>query len=161
MELSIKADLKLLPELMAKFPVAAKTATVNRITEALLLLERNVKKETPRGAGPVHISDTIFHKVEMGKPIWGMIGTPAKYGEPLELGSKPHFPPVAPILYWVERKLGLTGSEAKSVAFLIARSISRKGTEAAKMFTTAFKENSAKVLQILGQIPNDIVKMVS
>ena len=84
--------------------------------------------------------------------------SPAIYGESVEAGTKPHFPPVAPIRHWVERKLGITGKEAGSVAFLIARAISKRGTKGAGMFEKSFDENEAAVIRILEMIPADIIR---
>lgn len=161
MELKITADLAGAKKMMAKFPAASRAAQISRITEAVLLLEAEIKKEAPVGAGPVHLRDTIFHKVHSyGTPIWGLVSTPAKYGEAVELGTKPHFPPVAPIQYWVEKQMGLSGKEAKSVAFLIARAISRRGTKARKMFRKSADAHHARIMKILAQIPADILKTI-
>lgn len=157
----IKVDLTDLKELTAQFPEASAAARRNRLQEALLLLEREVKRLTPEGAGPIHLRDTVFQKLmDRGDSIWGIVATPAAYGEPLEFGSRPHFPPIAPIRFWVEKKLRLSGAEAKSAAFCIARAISRRGTKGAKMFGTGFESNESAVVAILNRIPDDIVKAV-
>ena len=162
MQPSIIADLKDLERLTKLYPEASAAARESRITEAILLLEREVKDRMPVGAGPIHLRDTMFHSVDnYGAGIQGIRGTPAIHGEPVEYGTRPHFPPVAPILHWVENKLRLTGKAARSVAFLIARKISRSGTKGQLMFTKGFKENEAAVIRILEQIPGDIVKAVS
>jgi hypothetical protein len=77
------------------------------------------------------------------------------------MGTSPHFPPIAPIQFWVEKKLGIVGKQAKSVAFLIARAISKRGTQGAHMFGKGFDENEAAVIRILNMIPDDIVKAVN
>lgn len=162
MDINIHTDLKGLLELTRKYPEASTSARVSRITEALLLLERVVKQKTPVGAGPIHLRDTIFQKVERGtSAVIGLLGSPAIYGECVEMGTKPHFPPIAPIRHWVEKKLGITGKEAGSVAFLIARAISKRGTKGAEMFGKGFAENEAAVIRILEMIPQDIIKAVS
>ena len=159
MELKISTNIKELEKLIAKYPRVAHDAQVSRVTEAAVLMEGVIKQDTPVGAGPIHLRDTIFHKVSTyGESVWGMVGTPAIYGEPVELGTRPHFPPVAPLRHWVERKLGLSGKEAKAVAFLIARAISRRGTKAQKMFTGNISKHEAVVVRILKQIPADIIK---
>jgi hypothetical protein len=159
MEVKVSADIKALESLTKKYPDASQAARISRITEALFLLEAEIKKNTPVGAGPVHLRDTVFQKVEAGgQSVWGMIGTPAKYGESLEFGSRPHFPPVAPIQHWVEKVLGISGKEAKSVAFLIARAISKRGTKARSMFGKSLEKRQAQILRILEQIPSDITK---
>ncbi len=130
-----------------------------RMTEALLLLERAVKPKTPEGAGPIHIRDTMHGKVtQMGESTHGIFGTPAVYGESLEMGTKAHFPPVDPLQHWVEKKLHITGKAARSVAFLIARAISRRGTKGVHMSEKGFAEQEAAIIRILEHIPEDIVK---
>ena len=161
-DISIKVDLKELEALAKRYPEASEKARRGRLAEALLLLEREVKRLTPEGAGPIHLRDTIFQKVEMrGEGAWGMVGTPAIYGESVEYGTRPHFPPLAPIRFWVEKKLGLSGKEAKSAAFCIARAISKRGTKGAHMFNKAFDMNESQVIGILERIPEDIVKAVA
>ena len=92
------------------------------------------------------------------KGVWG---TPAKYAESVEFGTRPHWPPQDPILYWVQHKLGITGPEAVAVAFLIARKISRKGTKGAHMFDDAFKENEARVRKMLEGIPPEMERLIN
>jgi len=160
--IKMSVDLKALEELTRRYPEASAKATRSRLTEGLLLLEAAVKRLTPEGAGPIHIRDTIFQEVSLrGESFWGLVGTPAIYGESLEYGTKPHFPPIAPIKFWVEKKLGLSGKEAQSAAFCIARAISKRGTKARNMFGLGFEQNEDRVLAILEQIPGDIVQAVS
>ena len=53
------------------------------------------------------------------------------YGLAVRRGTRPHFPPVAELMPWVVKVLGITGErEVRTVAFLIARAISRRGTRA-------------------------------
>ncbi len=161
-EVKIKVDLKELEALTKRYPEASATARRRRLMEALLLLEAAIKRLTPEGAGPIHIRGTIFSQVvPRGESFWGQVGTPAIYGESLEYGTKPHFPPIAPIRFWVEKRLGLMGREAQSAAFCIARAISRRGTKGAHMFEKGFEMNEARVIGILERIPEDIVKAVS
>lgn len=154
-----KIDLSEIEELTRKYPKISKDVRESKITEALMLLEAAAKKDTPYGAGPIHLRDTIHSKVSAaGAKVVGVLGTPLEHGVPVEMGTKPHFPPVGPIQFWVEKKLGYTGKEAASVAFLIARAISRRGTKGAKMFETAFAENEHRLYSILGEIPAEIVR---
>lgn len=161
LDINIKADLANVEALSREFPEASRQARYARLTEALMFLEGAVKRETPVGAGPIHLRDTIFSRVHLSEPVEGILGTPAQHGMPVEMGTKPHFPPVAPIQHWVERKMGYSGSEARQVAFLIARAISKRGTKGAKMFTGTFEQSKSRVLAILNSIPADIVARVS
>ena len=162
LELKVKADIRGLEELTERYPQASDRARRGRLTEAALILERAIKELTPVGAGPIHLRDTVFSQtVSQGLSISSFLGTPAVYGEPVEYGTKPHFPPVAPIRHWVERKLGLSGSEAAGVAFVIARAISKRGTKPARMFGRGVDEQDAAVMWILETIADDIVRMVT
>jgi len=157
-----KVDLSELEELTKRYPEASREARVMKLTEAMNLLEAAVKRKTPYGAGPIHLRDTVFGDVTvMGTRVAGIVGTPMEHGEPVEMGTKAHFPPVGPIQFWVEKKLGYSGAEAASVAFLIARAISVRGTKGAKMFETGFEEQEARVMAILNEIPEEIVRRVS
>jgi hypothetical protein len=158
MDLRITADLTGAEKLLASYPEAARVARISRVTEAVLLADGIVRMKTPVGAGPVHLRDTVFHQVGMGEPVWGLVSTPAQYGLPVEMGTRPHFPPVAPIQHWVEKKLGINGKEAKAVAYLVARAIAKRGTKGAKMFTRTWDEQEAAILAILNRIPEDIVR---
>ena len=160
-ETKLKVDLKDLEELTREYPEISKDVRISKLTEALNLLEREIKKKTPYGAGPIHLRDTIHEKVRAsGKKVIGIIGTPLQHGEPVELGTKPHFPPTGPIQFWVERKLGIAGKEAKGMAFLIARAISKRGTKGAKMFEEGFEEAETRVVRILEEIPGEIVRRI-
>lgn len=72
---------------------------------------------------------------ESAEGVFGRVFNPVGYAMPVEGGARPHFPPVAALIPWVTRKLGLSGKEARSVAFLVARKISRVGTRARLMFS--------------------------
>jgi len=162
LETRLKVDLRDLEQLTKKYPEASRKARIAKLTEALLLLEREIIERTPRGAGPIHLADTIHSDVGVsGKKVWGITGTPVEHGEPVELGTRPHFPPTGPIQHWVERKLGITGKEAASVAFLIARAISKRGTKGAHMFEGGFEAAEARVVRMLEEIPAEIIRRIS
>ncbi len=161
LEPKIIVNLTALEELTKNYPVESGAARTARLTEVLQFLEGKIKPLTPEGAGPIHIRDTMFGKVtQMGESIQGIFGTPAIYGEPLEFGTKPHFPPIDPIRHWVERKLGVSGKEARSTAFLIARAISRRGTAGAHMFEKGYDISESAIIGILEQIPEDIIRRI-
>ena len=116
--------------------------------ESELLLEREVKEETPIGVGggaglkgsisarePQVLADTVI----------GEIGTPLLYAIPVEFGSKPHRPPVQPLADWAQAKLGVAPEKAESVGYAIANKIAKVGTKGAFMFTKAFEANRAQI----------------
>lgn len=163
-EISLKVDIKDLEQLIKDYPEASHKATISRLKEATKLLERAVKLKTPRGVGPTPLRDTIFSKIEFGTPvqwgtpIWGLVGTPAKYGEAVEFGTKPHMPPRREIIFWVAKKLGLSGLELREAVRNIRWHIYQHGTEGAHMFENAFNENKDLLTKTLEKIPDDIIK---
>jgi hypothetical protein len=62
--------------------------------------------------------------------VLGRVFNPLGYALAVETGSRPHFPPPGPLALWARRKFSLTEKEARSVGFLVARAISRRGTKA-------------------------------
>ena len=159
LETKIKVDLGDIERLCKRYPEESRKARESKLTEAVALLEGEVKKRTPWGAGPIHLRDSIFGDVKIrGQKAVGILGTPLQHGEPVERGTKPHFPPIGPLAFWVEKKFGYTGKEARDVAFVIARAISKRGTRAARMFETGFLANEARVQGILEEIPAQIIK---
>jgi hypothetical protein len=62
-----------------------------------------------------------------------------QYAAYVESGTGRHFPPPSALLLWVKRKFNPADEkEALSIAFLVARAISRRGTLAFGMFARAF-----------------------
>lgn len=101
-------------------------------------MQSEVVDRTPAAMGTLRAS--IHGSVErMADGVLGVVGTAQPYAIPVELGTKPHFPPVLAIQDWVRVKLGKTGKEGRSVAFAIARKISKVGTKGHFMFRDAFQ----------------------
>ncbi len=74
------------------------------------------------------------------------------YGRAVRGGTRPHFPPPAALVPWVEAILGVHGQRAKGVAFLIARKISRKGTAAQPYHVAALRECDGEIGQIVDEM---------
>lgn len=102
------------------------------MTSAVAYLDRETRERTPAASGALRQAWVSDVRVLYGAVI-GTLSNPLPYAIPVELGSKPHFPPVDAIQNWVEVKLNLYGSEAESVALSIARKIAQRGTLAAGM----------------------------
>ena len=100
------------------------------------------------------------------------VGANVKYGIYRHEGTKAHFPPVEPILKWVLKKglvkhnnrptsaraLGRTKrgadtlGEARAIAFLIARKISKSGTNALQFLKLALAQNQGFIISKLGSV---------
>lgn len=89
--------------------------------------------------------------------VLGRVFNAVTYAQPVEYGSRPHFPPLAPLQRWAELKLGVPKKESRSVAFLIARKISKKGTPAARMFAKGLDAKRSAVVARFEQMNARIV----
>ena len=122
--------------------------------ESTLLGERNVKAHTPVGAsGAAGLMGSITSSAPqtVAGNVVGLVGTSLNHAVPVELGTKPHFPPLLPIQEWVEAVLGITGERARTVAFLIARKISRKGTKGQFMFKKGLEDSQEQFQEIFNK----------
>lgn len=107
-------------------------------------LRSEVVDRTPAAMGTLRAS--IHGSVErMADGVLGVVGTAQPYAVPVELGTKPHFPPVQALEDWVRQKLGVQGAEVRRVAYLVARKISKTGTKGHFMFRDALEANRAEV----------------
>jgi hypothetical protein len=80
---------------------------------ATMYLEGEVKERTPAAHGT--LKQSISSEVhELGDAVIGVVGSPLAYAVPVELGTRPHFPPVDAIEDWVNVKLGMAGPEARA-----------------------------------------------
>ena len=105
------------------------------LSEVAAFGERTIKKQTPKGVTKILVG-SIFGEVNMAPKPRVLFGTSALYGPVVEEGRRPGatMPPPDALRPWVERKLGVRREESKRVAFVVARSIGKKGTKARKMF---------------------------
>ncbi len=121
------------------------------VTEADALLQREVQDRTPIGAHGL-LRESIFHREEVSDSgVSGLVASPLIYAEPVELGTRPHFPPLQPLIDWVMHSphFGISNEKiARGIAFLIARKISRVGTKGQHMFGITFQAQEGQVQAI-------------
>lgn len=158
----LEYNLNGLSKLAADYAPAFAQVSRAKMTEALMLLESVIKPKTPYGAGPIHLRNATQTRIDVtGSTVTGVLGNPLEHGEPVESGTKPHFPPLDPLQFWVENKLGYSGKEARSIAYAIAVKISQKGTEGVHMFEKGFEENKTAVIAILNEIKTEMAARLS
>lgn len=129
-----------------------------------LLLERDIKELTPVGIGggsglkgdisarePIILADNVI----------GATGTSLNYAVPVELGTKPHMPPIQPLADWAEQVLGVGSNEAWRVGTAIAYKINRDGTEGAHMFERGFKANQQQIQQLYQDAGERIIARIA
>ena len=69
-----------------------------------------------------------------------------EYSQQLALGRKPgKRPPIAPLEKWVNAKFGITGAQARSMAFAIATKIAKEGT-------TWYQKGGIDLIEVLESI---------
>ena len=155
-----QVSLEGMAEIQAMFAQApAITAKHLRIAthKSTALLLREVVEATPTGAHQL-LRKSIFQDVQVSESgFLGVVGTASPYAIPVELGTRPHFPPIEPLKDWVVAKLGVDVAHAGSVAYLIARKISRQGTEGAFMFRDTMNRQQATINSYFLQARQDIV----
>lgn len=174
MEYSI--DLGRLPQVAALYsraPEIIERRLMAAMDESLLLLQRETAEATPTGAhqllrksiiaAPVRrLADEFIGEVAVADRS-GQYGSVLNYAVPVELGTKPHMPPIEPLVDWVKAKFGQRGKQAKKTAEAIRWKIYRKGTEGAFMFKRSrgrltpyiqarFERAAAEILAELGGV---------
>ena len=99
-------------------------------------LATQAKQRTPVFTGTLRAS--IGTRVTLGRSAASLVqgevftGQQAPYALYVEEGTRPHFPPRAPLELWAQRVLG-----DRRLWFVVARAISRRGTRAHHMFRDA------------------------
>jgi hypothetical protein len=91
------------------------------------------------------LAGSIFHDLQGGAALLRTVisaGPPADlYASAVETGTRPHFPPPSALIPWVKQKFNPdTEEEALSIAFAIARSIAKRGTQGHFMFERASEQ---------------------
>jgi hypothetical protein len=112
--------------------------------ESLGYLQSEVRAGMPLDNGIARGS--VFPDIR-GTPVnlRGIVASPLPYVAVLEKGRRPGAtpPPTGPIAKWLSRN----GGDAK-LAFVVARSIGRRGTKAHKMFKNAIERGGGRVESI-------------
>lgn len=143
------------------YPDVVAEEIYNTMELSLGAFHQAVVVETPVNTGVLRGS--IATEIT-GTPVemTGMVVTPLLYGWPVERGRMPgKMPPVEPIELWVIRKLGIQPPESENVAFLIARSIGRKGTKGAAMFHKGYEAALPHVRELWDGLPGRIIKRLT
>lgn len=136
-------------ELMAQWrraPEIVQQELLATITEADNLLLGEVQDMTPHGATNA-LRGSIIGRESVGPDgVLGEVGSPLAYAIAVELGTKPHFPPIEPLMDWVRAKLGVREErEVSSAAYAIAHTIAQRGTLAVGMFHRTFAAKQSDI----------------
>ncbi|HWP39752.1 MAG TPA: hypothetical protein VNL70_02415 [Tepidisphaeraceae bacterium] len=138
--------------MLREAPEALAASLAEGVDAALALFHGAVQQNirSPHGQKPPAVAYGYLANAittEQPEPLYGrvFVAPPADvYGTPVETGTAPHFPPVAAIERWVEKKFaaqGMSRSEMRGAAFAIARKIAARGTQGHFMFQRAYEQN--------------------
>ncbi len=118
---------------------------VESLRDAVLLISGDTKVLAPVDTGRLRASVTPEIREWTNQPgngVLGVVGTVVKYGAAMELGSKPHWPPIKALEVWARRH----GTNA----YVVARAIARKGTKPRRYFQGAFEQDKDRIIQMVG-----------
>lgn len=116
------------------------------MTKAVLVLEAMVKERTPTAYGTLR--NSIYNEVSAapdGIGVEGIVASSLSYAAYVELGTKPHLPPVDPLIDWAKKKLGLEEGDAVSAGYAIRATIAQRGTLGVGMFNTSLTALQPKI----------------
>lgn len=106
--------------LREKFPEWLSAANQETANEIFDLARKNIKAHDAYTSGELYDS-IVVEVTARGLAIY--VGSTSKHAPFVEFGTRPHFPPLAPIRQWC-----LARGLPESAAFPIARAISERGT---------------------------------
>lgn len=121
---------------IGRFPTEAKV----EFQKAMIVSTSKLKGDVQGNITSKGISNTgqLRRSVSVIKAHFdkGIVGVGERYGLYVERGTRPHFPPVAPLERWAQTKLGQSG-----LGFVIARKIAQRGTKAQPFVEPAFRSD--------------------
>lgn len=160
MTIDVKELRRIQKEIEEKIEALHGSEMLMAIRTATLLVERKAKQFSPSNTGRLRASITpaVFSH---GETIEGIVGSNVTYAPYVEFGTKPHWPPIAPLIRWVHlkkmagtysvksrRRTGGAGrqrSEDYIVAKWIQKAIARRGTKPQKYLERAFEESIPRI----------------
>lgn len=146
---------------MQAAPEAARRELLAAATEAVMLAEREVKERMPRVSG-LTANSIAGDAFSTPTGVLGTVGSSQPSAIFVELGTRPHMPPVDALVPWVREALGVEPAREREVAFLVARKIAKHGTQAQRPFaltaqavqgqiTRLFEDAAARIAAHLAQ----------
>ncbi|MBX3588848.1 MAG: hypothetical protein KF796_19625 [Ramlibacter sp.] len=148
-DVSISAKaLQILERAWREAPELAREEMRAATTTATLLYEREVKEAMPRGATGLTAASITSDVFSQPAGVLGVVGSTQPSAAFVELGTRPHMPPVAALVPWVREVLGVDASRARSVAFLVARKIATKGTPAQRPFEKTLQRLEGQIVRM-------------
>lgn len=157
-------EIVVMAEAFQNAPAIIMDEIIAATVQSTLLAERETRERTPVGVGGdggLRGSIAAQEPRVLGNEVIGETGSPLNYVIPVELGTRPHFPPVSALHDWVRIKLGVPDDDVEEVAFKVARKIAAHGTEGAHMFARMFAANEPQFAAIYRGARDRIVQRMA
>jgi len=120
--------------------------------------------QTPVGA-TAFLRDTIGAQVSVHSQepvdVSGHVWWQAGYAPVVEYGSRPHWPPIGPLVHWAERKLHVPPGESHGVARRIQAAIARRGTRAQEFAQRSLALAEPLVERAFRQAADRLARLIS
>lgn len=121
---------------------------LDAMRQATLGVTRDARKLAPVDVG--RLRSSILPEVRrMNNVITGVVGSNVQYAAAMELGSRPHWPPIKALEVWAKRH-GMN-------PYLVARAIARRGTAPRRYLQGAFEQNKPRIVRLFGDAVSRIV----
>lgn len=127
-------------------PALALQALTAATVEAGLLVEREWHEAAPKGATRAYEQSIAARPAQVSpERVLVEVGSSQPHVEFVEIGTRPHMPPVEPLVDWAKAKFGLDDEEARSVGYAVARKIRAHGTEGQHILAGVVEHNLDQV----------------
>lgn len=141
--IGIDGAIKKFQEISDKFQDDLKVAVIG----SAFKIETDAKRRAPSDTGRLRSSiQTEIRKAGFEAVVFSDVN----YAEAVEVGTKPHFPPPGALAGWARRH-GMSGKE-----YLIARAISRRGTQAQPFMRPAYEHEKDNFINTIKNIARNI-----
>ena len=129
--------------------------------QATLLLQRETQENTPKVTG-ITARSFIADVFTTPAGVLGVVSSSQPTAVFLELGTKPHMPPVAAMEPWVQAVLGIRDpKEVKRVAFLVARKIAKRGTKPQRPLERAALATEGQIVVMFENAADRIAQLLA
>jgi hypothetical protein len=88
-------------------------------------ISAELSKASPKGVSSPGLANSWVHQV---KDLSVSVTNTQAHLEPVDLGRRPAYVPIAPLELWVREKIGIEGPQARRVAFAISRTMAARPT---------------------------------
>jgi len=125
------------------------TPMVKAMNDAAMLVTRTARTEAKVDTGR-HRARIVPSVFEEKNTVKGIVGTNLDYGPFAILDTRPHWPPIDALRTWARRH--------NISAFLVARSIARKGTKGDYSIYKGLEKNATRIVKTLAKAVEGMVK---